>query len=84
METKEDIRTLLEEIRLQLHLARMDSHDWWEEVEHPLQDLETRLEKRMGHLDAVAEVVGRELTGALQRIRDELAQQIGTRINDAG
>lgn len=70
--TWQDIRRIADDVRVQIHLAGMDTRDRWHALEHRIADLETRI----GHTgDAVDEAVTHELAelhAALLHLRDDI------------
>jgi len=74
-----DLRQQRDELRLQMHLAKAEAREEWEELEKKWQHLETRLERAAGEAKASAENIGAametvtdELGAAYRRIRNSL------------
>lgn len=47
---RESLKTLVEELRLQMHLASMDAKDSWKDLEPQLRQMESRLDDVSFHL----------------------------------
>jgi predicted anti-sigma-YlaC factor YlaD len=69
-EELDGLRQLRDEVRVQMHLARADARDAWEELEERWRHLEARARAvREGHAEDLAEI--REAAGRLAReLRD--------------
>jgi hypothetical protein len=57
----EDLKTLRDELRLQIHLAGMDARTTWAKLEEQLEDVERQLKS-----SAV------KLKGAFEKLRDDI------------
>ncbi|MGE0400243.1 MAG: hypothetical protein AB7T06_26240 [Kofleriaceae bacterium] len=71
-ELLQDVRRIADDIKLQIHLAGMETRDRWHVLERRLTDAETRVE-RAGHV--VGDEIGHELAelrAALLHVRDEI------------
>lgn len=68
--TLDELRTLRDEIRVQLHLAGMDAKDRWNrDLEPRLFSMEKRVEREVG--DATRSAL-HELAESMRRFRDNL------------
>ncbi len=75
----EDLRVAREELRLRLHLGKLEARDLWEQLEKKWQQLEPRLAEAKDDIvetsrtvGAGLEVVAEELGAAYRRIRERL------------
>lgn len=68
--TMQELATLRDEIRLNLHLAGMDARSEWDKLQPKLRDLEMRVEQGGGKTAKLA----REVRSALEELR-ELVQE---------
>jgi ElaB/YqjD/DUF883 family membrane-anchored ribosome-binding protein len=67
-----DIRRIVDELELQIHLAGMDARDRWQALQPRLAQLETVIAHSGEHAgDAVTREVS-ELGAALRHVRDEI------------
>jgi hypothetical protein len=70
--TLNELHTMTDEIRVQLHLAGMDAKDKWNrELEPRLYSLEKRVETE---LSAATKTVAGDLRDAIRTFRDSLKQ----------
>jgi len=82
MELNELLETLQQErdeLKVRMHLAKMELQDEWEELEKKWPEFKSKAEALLGDTREVAEdvaesakVVGEELKSAYQRIRERL------------
>ena len=73
------LRQQRDELRVQMHLAKAEARDEWEELEKRWEDLEARipdLQKAAadaaGNIGASLELVADEIANAYKRLRDTL------------
>jgi hypothetical protein len=67
-----DLRSMRDEIKLKIHLGKMDVRDAWHELEPRVREVEHKLEKGGQAVGAALEQTVEELRGSLRRLRDEL------------
>jgi hypothetical protein len=68
-ETVADIRRTADEIRLKIHLARMDAKDAWVRLEPRVHELEKRVEDATDATIDELKKLGADLRGHLESIR---------------
>ncbi|MBT4161995.1 MAG: hypothetical protein HOC70_14820 [Gammaproteobacteria bacterium] len=68
----ENLKTLRDEIRVQVHLAKAEVKDEWEELEPKFEQLEEKLSDAAEETREVVNVVAEELTSAYRRIKERL------------
>lgn len=76
----EGLSQLRDEIKIQLHLAGMETRQEWDNTEKQWQRFEQQLEqiakegKDPGHLIDKAKMIGEELNASYQRIKQRLSE----------
>jgi chromosome segregation ATPase len=68
----EELRRIVDEIKLKIHLAGMDARARWQELQPRIAELETKFE-RTGNL--ISEQVA-SIAKALRQLRDRLADEL--------
>ena len=76
---KEDLRQTRDELRVQMHLAKADARDDWDNLEHKWDDFQQKLDKVEDAAgDSAKDVgdalsaLGDEIKAGYQRIRDAM------------
>ncbi|MCB1644679.1 MAG: hypothetical protein KDI36_04465 [Pseudomonadales bacterium] len=77
----QEVKTLRDELRVQIHLAGAEARDEWQRLEARYQDASKKLDELGQQTESVAEdvvdslgIVAEELGKAYQRIRQRLAE----------
>jgi hypothetical protein len=70
--TLDDLRQLRDELRVKMHLAEMETRDWWEKTEPKLVELEEKLEQGAAKANNAVDVFVDEMARAFQRVRDRM------------
>ena len=68
----ENLKTLRDEIRGQVHLAKAELKDEWDELEPKFEELEAKLGDAAEETRQFVNVVADELTEAYRRIKERL------------
>lgn len=66
------LKTLRDEIRVQIHLAKAELKDEWEELEPKFQEMEGKLNDAAEETRQAVNVIADELSTAYQRIKERL------------
>ena len=72
-DTRNDLKTAADEIKLKLHLAGMDAKDAWEEVQPRLADFEQRFDAKAEELGEELKALGNDIKQRLQNIKAKLS-----------
>ncbi|MCX5745164.1 MAG: hypothetical protein NT062_21980 [Proteobacteria bacterium] len=72
LSTWDDVRQLVDELQLKMHLAGMEVHDRWEALQPRISELEARM-TRAGHA-VTTEVTS--LGQTLRKLRDDLVRAV--------
>jgi hypothetical protein len=76
--TWDDVRRIVDELEVRIHLARMDARDRWKALQPRLAKLEKTFERKTEHAGrAVAEELS-AMGKALRELRDQIADEIAT------
>lgn len=67
-----ELRTLRDQIRVQLHLAKAEIRDEWEELEPKFEDAERKFEEAAEDTRQAVNVIAEELGEAYRRIKARL------------
>lgn len=70
--TWQDIRRIADDVRVQIHLAGMDTRDRWHALEHRLAELENRIGATGAALDETLTHELAEVHEALLQVRDAI------------
>jgi hypothetical protein len=73
----DDLQRIADEVRLKLHLARMEARDEWRRLEPEIADFERRVER-------AAEKSGDELVEAARRLKKRLRRVHSELVRGAG
>lgn len=68
----QNLKTLRDEIKVQVHLAKAELKDEWEELEPKFEDMEEKLGSAAEGTRQTVNVIAEELAEAYRRIRDRL------------
>jgi predicted nucleic acid-binding Zn-ribbon protein len=68
----QNLKTLRDEIKVQLHLAKAELKDEWEELEPRFEEMEEKLGEAAEGTRQTVNVIAEELTAAYRRIKDRL------------
>ena len=68
----QNLKTLRDEVRVQMHLAKAELKDEWDELEPRFEEVEQRLESAAEDTRQTVIVIAEELGEAYKRIRDRL------------
>ncbi|MDA0977454.1 MAG: hypothetical protein O3B72_02750 [Proteobacteria bacterium] len=68
----ENLKTLRDEIRVQIHLAKAELKDEWEELEPRFEQMEDRLGSAAEETRQTVNVIAEELAEAYRRIKSRL------------
>jgi ElaB/YqjD/DUF883 family membrane-anchored ribosome-binding protein len=72
-DTRNDLKTAADEIKLKLHLAGMDAKDAWEEVQPRLADFEQRFDAKAEEVGEELKALGNDIKQRLQNIKSKLS-----------
>ena len=65
---KEDLRQTRDELRVQMHLAKAEARDDWDNLEHKWDEFQQKLDK----VEDVTEDSAKDVGGALSALGDEI------------
>jgi predicted nucleic acid-binding Zn-ribbon protein len=68
----QNLKTLRDEIRVQIHLAKAEIKDEWEELEPKFEEMEEKLSGAAEETRDVVNVIAEELSSAYRRIKERL------------
>mgnify|MGYP001132862990 FL=1 len=68
----ENMKTLRDEIRVQMHLAKAEMKDEWDTLESKFEDMETKLGDAAEETRQTVNVIAEELNDAYKRIKARL------------
>ena len=68
----ENMKTLRDEIRVQMHLAKAEMKDEWDTLESKFEDMETKLGDAAEETRQTVNVMAEELNDAYKRIKARL------------
>ncbi len=68
----ENMKTLRDEIRVQMHLAKAEMKDEWDTLESKFEDMETKLVDAAEETRQTVNVIADELNDAYKRIKARL------------
>ena len=68
----ENMKTLRDEIRVQMHLAKAEMKDEWDTLEVKFEDMEAKLGDAAEETRQAVNVIAEELNHAYKRIKDRL------------
>ena len=68
----QNLKTLRDEIKVQMHLAKAELKDEWEELEPKFEEMEEKLGNAAEETRQTVNVIAEELAEAYRRIRDRL------------
>ena len=68
----ENMKTLRDEIRVQMHLAKAEMKDKWDTLESKFEDMETKLGDAAEETRQTVNVIAEELNDAYKRIKARL------------
>ena len=68
----QNLKTLRDEIRVQVHLAKAELKDEWEELEPKFEEMEEKLGDAAEETRQTVNIIAEELAAAYRRIRDRL------------
>jgi len=66
------LKTMRDELKLQMHLAQAELRDEWEELEPKFEEMEGKLSDAAEDTREVVNVVAEELLAAYKRIKERL------------
>ena len=68
----ENLKTLRDEIRVQMHLAKAELKEEWEELEPKFEEMEDKLSGAAEETRQTVNIIAEELAEAYRRIRGRL------------
>ncbi|MCB9562532.1 MAG: hypothetical protein H6708_19175 [Kofleriaceae bacterium] len=67
-----DVRRMVDEVRVKVHLAGMDARDAWTKLEPQLARFEAQASKATSEVSAELQAMGTELKQQLEKLRDRV------------